>query len=129
MIQLDKIDDVFTLTMDDGENRWNTTFVREMVKALDEVEASKGPAALVTLSSNPKFFSNGLDLDWVSAPQEHPKGGDYAVFGEEFMALMGRIITLPLPTSVVDRIVPLIRFHTYTRGFWCRLYDGPLPRR
>ena len=64
MIQLEKRDSIFILTMDDGENRWNTTFVREISTALDEVEASVGPAALVTTSSDPKFFSNGLDLEW-----------------------------------------------------------------
>ena len=34
--------------MNAGENRWNTTFVREIANALDEVEASTGPAALIT---------------------------------------------------------------------------------
>ena len=63
LIELNREEDVFVLTMDDGENRWNTTFVREFAAALDEVEGSEGAAALVTRSSNEKFFSNGLDLD------------------------------------------------------------------
>ena len=58
MIDLSRDGDVFTLTMDAGENRWNTAFVRDFAKALDEVEASTGPAALVTTSSSGKFFSN-----------------------------------------------------------------------
>jgi enoyl-CoA hydratase/carnithine racemase len=115
MIKLEKNEDVFTLTMDAGENRWNTTFVREMAKALDEVEASTGPAALVTRSSNEKFFSNGLDLDWVKAPDEHPEGGDRKVFGGEFMALMGRIMTLPIPT------VCAINGHAFGAGFMMAL--------
>ena len=49
MITLDRIGDVFTLTMNAGENRWNTTFVNALDDALNEVEASTGPAALVTL--------------------------------------------------------------------------------
>ncbi len=63
MIELQSEDDVFVLTMDGGENRWNTSFVRAFAAALDEVEASEGPAALVTTSSSEKFFSNGLDLE------------------------------------------------------------------
>ena len=90
MIDLSRDGDVFTLTMDAGENRWNTAFVREFAQALDAVEASSGPAALVTRSADAKFFSNGLDLDWVSSPDDHPAGGDRAVFGSEFMALAGR---------------------------------------
>ena len=52
MIELNREGNVFVLTMNDGENRWNTTFVREFAAALDEVEASTGPAALVTASSS-----------------------------------------------------------------------------
>lgn len=114
MIELERDGEVFVLTMNDGENRWNTTFVRALAKALDEVEASSGPAALVTRSSSEKFFSNGLDLDWVSSAGEH-RGGDRSVFGAEFMALMGRIITLPLPT------VAAVNGHAFGAGFMTAL--------
>ena len=52
MINLEKHEEIFTHTMDAGENRWNTTFVREIAQALDEVEASSGPAALVTTAAS-----------------------------------------------------------------------------
>lgn len=115
MAELTKDGDVFTLTMDRGENRWNTTFVRELAAALDEVEASEGAAALVTASANEKFFSNGLDLDWVAAPNDHPEGGDRGAFGDEFMTLMGRIMTLPIPT------VCCINGHAFGAGFMAAL--------
>ena len=114
MVELEREGDVFVLTMDDGENRWNTSFVRAFAEALDEVEASEGPAALVTRSSSEKFFSNGLDLAWLSAEGEH-RGGDRKVFGAEFMALMGRLITLPLPS------VAVINGHAFGAGFMCAL--------
>lgn len=114
MIELTREGDVFLLTMDDGENRWNTTFVREFAKALDEVEASSGPAALVTASADEKFFSNGLDLEWLLAEGEH-EGGDREIFGEEFMTLMGRLISLPLPS------VCAINGHAFGAGFMMAL--------
>ena len=115
MIDLSKQGNVFVLTMTDGENRWNTTFVRAFAAALDEVEASEGPAALVTASSSEKFFSNGLDLDWrMSDDPDHP-GGDRDAFGEEFMSLMGRIITLPVPT------IAAVNGHAFGAGFMCAL--------
>ena len=114
MVELEREGDVFVLTMDDGENRWNTSFVRAFAEALDEVEASEGPAALVTRSSSEKFFSNGLDLAWLSAEGEH-RGCDRKVFGAEFMALMGRLITLPLPS------VAVINGHAFGAGFMCAL--------
>lgn len=115
MIDLTKQGNVFVLTMNDGENRWNTTFVRAYAEALDEVEASEGPAALVTASASEKFFSNGLDLDWLGSDDTGHRGGDRKAFGSEFMALMGRIITLPVPT------IAAVNGHAFGAGFMCAL--------
>lgn len=114
MIDLTQEDGIFTLTMNDGENRWNTSFVRAFAGALDEVEKSTGAAALITRSVSEKFFSNGLDLDWLAAEGEH-RGGDRAAFGVEFMALMGRIITLPVPS------IAAINGHAFGAGFMVSL--------
>ncbi|MFP6804664.1 MAG: enoyl-CoA hydratase-related protein [Pseudomonadales bacterium] len=114
MIDLQREGEVFVLTMDDDENRWNTTFVRAFSKALDEVEASEGAASLVTTSSSAKFFSNGLDLEWRMSEGEH-RGGDRDAFGAEFMTLMGRIITLPVPS------IAAINGHAFGAGFMCAL--------
>lgn len=111
MIKLEKKESIYFLTMDAEENRWNTTFVREISKALDVIEKDEGPGALITASTNQKFFSNGLDLEWMQAPENYPEGGDREVFGEEFMYLMGRFITLPIPT------VCAINGHSFGAGF------------
>ena len=111
MITLEKKDSIYYLTMDSEENRWNTAFVRDIAEALDEIENDEGPGALITSSTNPKFFSNGLDLDWMQSPENHLDGGDREVFGEEFMYLMGRVITLPIPT------VCAINGHAFGAGF------------
>ena len=114
MIDLKREGEVFVITLNDGENRWNTTFVREFSKALDEVEGSEGAAAVVTTSSDLKFFSNGLDLDWRASSGEH-RGGDREAFGDEFMKLMGRIITLSVPT------IAAINGHAFGAGLMCAL--------
>ena len=111
MIKLEKKESIYFLTMDAEENRWNTTFVREIAKALDVIEKDEGPGALITASTDQKFFSNGLDLEWMQAPENYPEGGDREVFGEEFMYLMGRFITLPIPT------VCAINGHSFGAGF------------
>ncbi len=114
MIKLEREGDVFVLKMVEGENRWTTTFVRAFDEALDEVEASMGAAALVTASENEKFFSNGLDLEWLSTKGEH-RGGDRSVFGAEAMTLFGRMITLPVPT------VCAVNGHAFGAGFMIAL--------
>ena len=117
MIDLEREGNVFTLTMHEGENRWNTTFVRAFAQMIDEIEASEGPAALVTTSANEKFFSNGLDLDWIQSdsPRDDDPGGDRDVFGSEFMVLMSRIITLSIPS------VAAINGHAFGAGLMLAL--------
>lgn len=123
MIGLERDGDVFVVTLDAGENRWTTAFVRRFEAVLDEVEASTGPAALVTASADPKFFSNGLDVDWVRGGVEDD-GGDPAVFGAECMSLFGRMITLPVPT------VCAIGGHAFGAGFMIALcHDVRVMRR
>ena len=114
MIDLERQGEVFVLTMNDNENRWNTTFVRAFSNALDTVQASTGPAALVTRSASDKFFSNGLDLAWLRESGD-PPGGDRGVFGAEFMTLMARIVTFPVPT------VCAINGHAFGAGFMAAL--------
>ena len=114
MIELMREGEVFVLTMAAGENRWNTNFVRAFDARLDEVLASDGPAALVTRSSDPKFFSNGLDIDWRRG--EGPgEGGDKAAFGPEFFALMDKLIGFPMPT------VCAVNGHGFGAGFMVAL--------
>ena len=115
MIELEKKESIYHLCMNAGENRWNTTFVRQFAEALDEIEKDEGPGALVTSSKDPKFFSNGLDLDWMQNPEDYPESGDREVFGEEFMYLMGRIITLPIPS------ICAINGHAFGAGFMLAL--------
>ena len=109
LVKLDKTGKVFTLTMDAGENRWNTALVDELMAALDEVEQSKGAAALVTTGASEKFYSNGLDLDWRNSPADHPEAGDPDSF--LFMEFMARMITLPVPT------IAAVNGHAFGAGF------------
>lgn len=94
MIDLDRTGDVYVLRMTDGENRFNTTFLGAVHDALDEVEKSEGPAALVTTGEG-KFYSNGLDLAWM--------GGDGAEHAgamiQELYRLFARIMTFPMATA------------------------------
>ena len=121
MIELEKDGEVFVLTMAAGENRWNTTFVREFDAALDEVAASSGAAALLTRSADAKFFSNGLDLAWAGYGEQ--SAGDRNVFGAEFMALAGRLIALEVPT------VCAVNGHGFGAGFMIALcHDERLMR-
>lgn len=69
MPYLDRDGDVFVLYLGnegqtDSENRFHPDWIDAIHDKLDEVEAAEGPAALVTVATG-KFFSNGLDTDWL----------------------------------------------------------------
>ena len=67
MIDLQIQDQVFVLHLQNEENRFNRDSLNAIEDALDKVEARREeePTALVTVGAG-KFYSNGLDLAWMS---------------------------------------------------------------
>jgi enoyl-CoA hydratase/carnithine racemase len=84
---------IWTLDLGDDENRFSPDWVSTVSNHLDEVASSPEPAALVTIGAG-KFYSNGLDLEWVAAnPAEL---GTYIGWVQ---ALFEKVLTLPVPTA------------------------------
>jgi Delta3-Delta2-enoyl-CoA isomerase len=86
--------DVFILTMRSGENRFNPSFIGDINRALDQVERSTGPAALVTVGGEEKFYSNGLDLAWLMGEGRK----EWKNFIPEVLKFLGRLMGFPVPT-------------------------------
>ena len=124
MPTLDRQDDVFVLDIGDTENRFHPDWLASVNSLLDQVEQAEGPKALVTTATG-KFFSNGLDLDWLFAHAD--QAGEYVAGVQELLA---RVLSLPLVT------VAALQGHTFAagamfslahdfrvmrgdRGFWC----------
>lgn len=124
MIELQREGDVRVLRMDAGENRFNLDTIAALHEALDEIEATEGPCALVTTGTG-KFFSNGLDLDWVMSEAAGTEG-----FIRDVHRLFGRVLGLDVFT------VAAVNGHAFAggamlasshdqivmredRGYWC----------
>jgi len=124
MIELETEGDVRILHLRAGENRFNRTSVDAINAALDEVAATEGPVALVTVGEG-KFFSNGLDLDWMLAEGAGDEG-----FLDDVHAMLLRVVRLDMVT------VAAINGHAFAggamlatahdfrimredRGYWC----------
>lgn len=90
MIDLRREGEVFVLRMDAGENRFHPDFVKAWNAALDEVEGAEGPKALVTTGSG-KFYSNGLDLDWLLGPGS----GQVNEYLRSVLGVIGRVLVFP----------------------------------
>ena len=92
-IELRREGEVFILTLDDGENRFNDDSIAAWNGALDEVEGTEGPKALVTTGAG-KFYSNGLDLDWAMAN----KKDDFGSYIGDVLCVYERVLTFPCIT-------------------------------
>lgn len=65
-MHLDKHDTVYLLTLDETENRFTPDWISGISALIAQVAADPGDRALVTVGVG-KFWSNGLDLDWMIA--------------------------------------------------------------
>ncbi|WP_432585262.1 enoyl-CoA hydratase-related protein [Streptomyces sp. HD1123-B1] len=101
---LERHDEVFVLDLGDTENRFHPDWITSVGALLDEVEKAEGPRALVTAATG-KFFSNGLDLEWLLAHSD--QASDYLVSAQDLMA---RVLTLPVVT------VAALQGHTFAAG-------------
>jgi enoyl-CoA hydratase/carnithine racemase len=124
MLTLERTGSVFILDIGDGENRFHPDWVAAAGAALDEVEKAEGPRALVTTATG-KFFSNGLDLDWLSA---HP-GGHHGYIAS-VQELLARVLALPAVTvaavqghafgaAAILALAHDFRVMRADRGYWC----------
>ncbi len=124
--------DVIVLDMGVGEKRFNPTSITAMNSQLDQVEAwanEGGPLALVTTGSD-KFFSNGIDLDWMFGSEAQAAPDTIPDFLASMMGLWARVLALPIPTVAAvnghafagGAMFVLAHDHVLMRsdrGFWC----------
>lgn len=89
-ITLDYRDQIAVLTLGDDENRFSPEWLDAIDGHLAEVEDRA--LGLVTTGLG-KFYSNGLDLDWLMA-----HGDRMQWYVGRVQALFARILTFPLPT-------------------------------
>src|SRR6185295_15201555 len=85
-------DTIAVLHLGDNENRFSPEFLDEFDAQLDDA-ISLGAHALVTVATG-KFYSNGLDLDWLAA-----HGDQTQWYVGRVQALLARMLTLPMPTA------------------------------
>lgn len=76
----------------DSENRFHPDWMDRFHAALDEVEATSGPAALVVTATG-KFFTNGLDTDWLFGNL-----GEIHDYLDRVHTVFGRLLTFPMTT-------------------------------
>ncbi|MDL9935964.1 enoyl-CoA hydratase/isomerase family protein [Gordonia sp. ABSL1-1] len=113
---------IAVLTLGADENRFSPDWLAQVNQLLDEIESNA--QALITIGDG-KFYSNGLDLDWLLA------NGDRADwYVDQVHALFARILTFGIPTvaainghafgaGAMVAIAHDFRVMRADRGFYC----------
>lgn len=124
MIDIEQAGAVRIIRVRNDENRFNRQSIDALHGCLDEIEGQPGPLAVVTTGEG-KFFSNGLDLDWMAQA-----GDDAGPMLHEVQRLFGRMLRFPALT------VAAVNGHAFAagamfacahdfvvmredRGYWC----------
>jgi enoyl-CoA hydratase/carnithine racemase len=116
-------DTIAVLNLGDDENRFSLGFLDEVNGRLDDI-ASSDAGGLVTTGTG-KFYSNGLDLDWLMA-----HGDQMQFYVGRVQALFARVLTWAMPTAAAlnghafGAGAMLTMAHDYRvmradRGFFC----------
>jgi Delta3-Delta2-enoyl-CoA isomerase len=93
------------------DNRLTTPFITSLLSALDRIEFSPHlqPGVVITTSSIPKFYSNGLDLYHATSTPGYWTDSLYALFK--------RFLTYPMPT------LALINGHGFAGGLMMAMHQ------
>ena len=111
MMTRTKEGNVHVVTMGNDENTFDLEFLAELGEHLDAVESeSEGPCAMV-LTGEGKFFSNGLNLDFMMTGSDE----DRKRFGVMMLATMRRLVLFPVP------VVAALNGHAFAAGCFLAL--------
>jgi enoyl-CoA hydratase/carnithine racemase len=91
-IKLTYEEKIAILDLGDDENRFSPEFLEEVKSCLDEA-VDGGAHGLVTTGGG-KFYSNGLDLEWLAAHGEQAQW-----YVNQVQGMLARVLTLPIPTA------------------------------
>lgn len=109
-IEWKKIETVGVITMNDGENRHNPDFVRAILTAFDEIEADQEISSVIIASGDPKHWSLGMDLQWMTGTMEKKNFEAIRAFMYGLNRIFTRILLYPMP------VIAAINGHVFGGG-------------
>ncbi|MDJ0830451.1 MAG: enoyl-CoA hydratase/isomerase family protein [Desulfobacterales bacterium] len=109
---------VASITMQNGENRFNPSFLTAFLSILDQIENTTDARTLVVDSAHEKIFSNGIDLDWLIPVLQNRDMETAKQFFYSLNRLYKRILLYPLVT------IAAITGHAFAGGaILCCAFD------
>jgi enoyl-CoA hydratase/carnithine racemase len=124
------VETVGVITMNNGENRHNPDFIRAILTAFDEIERDPGISSVVIASSDPKNWSQGIDLVWMTDAMARNDLPAIREFMYGLNRIFKRILLYPMPViaainghafgdGTIMACACDFRFMKADRGFFC----------
>ena len=102
--------DVAILTTQNGENRHNPDYARDMSNRLQRVIENTSCKALVITSSDEKCFSLGIDTDWLMPAMKAQQFDEVKAFMHSMDEVFKTLLLFPLP------VIAAINGHAFGNG-------------
>jgi len=102
--------DVAILTMQNGENRHNPDYARDMLNTLQRVIENTSCKALVITSDDEKCFSLGIDTDWLMPAMKAQQYDEIKAFMHSMDYVFKTLLLFPLP------VIAAINGHAFGNG-------------
>ncbi|MCX5818716.1 MAG: enoyl-CoA hydratase/isomerase family protein, partial [Deltaproteobacteria bacterium] len=130
VIEWKKVETVGVITMNNGENRHNPDFIRALLTAFDEIEGDPGISSVIIASSDPKNWSQGIDLQWITGAMAKNDLQGMRDFMYGLNRIFKRILLYPMPViaainghafgdGTIMACACDFRFMKADRGFFC----------
>lgn len=124
-LHLERIGDVLLLDTGVGEKRFNPQSLASLSAAIDDVVAIRngGDQVALVVTGSDKFFSNGIDLDWMLSEEAQSSPDTVNDFLASMLGLWARVLSLPIPT------IAAVNGHAFAGGaMWALAFDHVLMR-
>ncbi|ETR65404.1 MAG: enoyl-CoA hydratase/isomerase [Candidatus Magnetoglobus multicellularis str. Araruama] len=130
LVEYELDENVAIVTFNDGENRFNPSFLDAVLSVLDDIEQNTEANVLVVKSAHEKIFSNGIDLEWLYPYVQKKDLDTCKSFFYKLNDVFKRVLMYPMPTiaamnghsfagGAILSCAFDFRFMRTGRGFFC----------
>jgi enoyl-CoA hydratase/carnithine racemase len=110
IIEWEKDESVAVIKLNNGENRQNLVFAQTMSRVLDEILDDPAISAVVITSTDPKNWSQGIDIDWLGKQFQDQAFDNIKQFMYAMNGVFKKLLLLPIP------VIASINGHAFGNG-------------
>ncbi len=110
IIEWQKDDTIAVIKLNNGENRQNLEFAQCFTRILDEIIEDNAVTAAVITSADEKFWSLGVDIDWLGKQFGEQNFDNIKKFMYGMNQVFTKLLLLPVP------VIAAINGHAFGNG-------------